>query len=201
MFTFSEDNTVQLIQREKMVVMSFLAGLPSEFEAAKTQILSNSKISSLDEVFSNVLISRAPANQAGKPPYKNGGHNEYAQLTQLRDQPQPNSVSNIVESSKPNALLVSSPSKWVIDFGATDHMTRNSSLFSTFESHNTIFPVTLANGSQSHVISSGNVQGTPSISLSSVLSLPQLSFNLVCISKLTRNLNCFVSFYLDYCLF
>ena len=39
----------------KMVVMSFLAGLPTEFETAKSQILSSSEISSLQDVFARVL--------------------------------------------------------------------------------------------------------------------------------------------------
>ena len=38
-----------------MVVMSFLIGLPSEFETAKSQILSSSEIGSLQEVFSRIL--------------------------------------------------------------------------------------------------------------------------------------------------
>ena len=42
-------------------------------------------------------------------------------------------VTIIAESGNPNTYLVSSSSsEWVIDFGATDHMTSNSSLFSTF---------------------------------------------------------------------
>ena len=39
---FRPDVTVQQSQREKMAVMSFLAGLPSEYETAKSQILSGS---------------------------------------------------------------------------------------------------------------------------------------------------------------
>ena len=35
--------------------MSFLAGLPTEFETAKSQILSSSEISSLQDVFARVL--------------------------------------------------------------------------------------------------------------------------------------------------
>ena len=52
---FSIDVTIQQTQREKLTVMSFLAGLPSEFETAKFQILSGSEISSLQDVFSRVL--------------------------------------------------------------------------------------------------------------------------------------------------
>ncbi|XP_034673007.1 uncharacterized protein LOC117904490 [Vitis riparia] len=52
---FSPDVRVQQAQREQMAVMSFLSGLPSEFETAKSQILSGSDIGSLQEVFSRVL--------------------------------------------------------------------------------------------------------------------------------------------------
>ena len=41
---------------------------------------------------------------------------------------------------------------------------------------------------------------TPLITLISVLSLPQLSFNLISMSKLTCTLNYSISFFLDYCL-
>ncbi|KAB5519281.1 hypothetical protein DKX38_023600 [Salix brachista] len=52
---FSTDIKVQQNQREKMAVMSFLAGLPSELEAVKSQILSSPEIGSLQEVFSRIL--------------------------------------------------------------------------------------------------------------------------------------------------
>ena len=41
---------------------------------------------------------------------------------------------------------------------------------------------------------------TPLITLTPVLSLPQFSSNLVSMSKLTRTLNCSISFFPDYCL-
>jgi len=52
---FSPNVKIQQSQGEIMVVMSFLTGIPSEFEIAKSQILSTSKISSLQDVFSRVL--------------------------------------------------------------------------------------------------------------------------------------------------
>ena len=42
---------------------------------------------------------------------------------------------------------------------------------------------------------------TPSIPLTSVLSLPNFSFNLMFVSKLTRALKCYISFFPDFCLF
>ncbi|XP_071900983.1 uncharacterized protein [Coffea arabica] len=110
-------------------------------------------------------------------------------------------VTAIAESGKPNTCLVSSSSKWVIDSGATNHMTGNSSLFSTFQPHTSAPTVTLADGSKSRVLGSSSVNPTPLISLSSVLSLPELSFNLISVSKITRALNCSAQFFPDYCLF
>ena len=108
----------------------------------------------------------------------------------------------IAESGNPNKCLVSfSSSKWVIDSGATDHMTCNSSRFSTFQSQPSPSTVTLADGSHSCVLGSGTIVPTPSIPLTLVLSLPNFSFNLMSVSKLTRAITCYTSFFPDFCLF
>ena len=57
-------------------------------------------------------------------------------------------VTAIAELGNPNACLVSSlSSEWVIDSGTIDHMTCNSSLFSTFQSQSSLSIVTLVDGS------------------------------------------------------
>ena len=125
---------------------------------------------------------------------------EYAQF--LKYQELVNShVTTIAESGKSTKCLLSSSSKWVIDSGATEHMTGNPNLFSTFQPHSSTPHVTLADGSTSRVLGSGIVNPIPSLSLSSVLSLPNFSFNLLSVSKLTRDLNCVISFFPDHCLF
>ena len=78
-------------------------------------------------------------------------------------------------------------------------MTNNSSLFTTFQSHPSTSTVTLANGSTSCVLGSGTIHPTPLITLTSILSLPQFSFNLIYVSKLARTLNCSITFFPDYC--
>ena len=112
------------------------------------------------------------------------------------------SITTIVESGNPNKCLASSSSsKWVIDYGASYHMTGNYSLFSTFQSQPSPSIVTLADGSQSCVLGSGTIVPTSSNPLTSVLSLPNFSFNLMSVSKLTRALKCYISFFPDFCLF
>lgn len=59
---YSSDVKVQQSQREQMVVMSFLAGLPSKFKTAKSQILSSSEIFSLKYIYSRVVRTK------GTPP-------------------------------------------------------------------------------------------------------------------------------------
>ena len=78
-------------------------------------------------------------------------------------------------------------------------MIGNSSLFTTFQSHPSTSTVTLANGSTSFVLGSWTIHLTL-ITLTSVMSLPQFSFNLIFVSKLTRILNCSISFFPDHCL-
>ena len=80
-------------------------------------------------------------------------------------------------------------------------MTGNSSVFSTFQSQSLPSIVTLVDGLQLCALGPCTMFPTPSIPLSSVLSLPNFSFNLVFVSKLTRALKCCVSFFPDYCLF
>ena len=42
------------------------------------------------------------------------------------------SITTLVESDKTNTCFISSSSTWVIDYEAIDHITSNSSLFTTF---------------------------------------------------------------------
>lgn len=80
-------------------------------------------------------------------------------------------------------------------------MTGNPRVLDTYEPHISCSSVTLADGSECSVRGSGTVRLSSSISLPSVLNLPGFSFNLMSISKVTRALNCCVSFYPDHCLF
>ena len=122
---------------------------------------------------------------------------EYAKLSKSASTP----TTALAESGKPDTCLMSSSSTWVIDSGVTDHMTSNFGLFTTFHSHPSTSSVIVADGSKSCVLGSGTINPTPLIPLTFVLSLPHFSFNLIYVSKLTRTLNCSISFFPGYCLF
>ena len=108
------------------------------------------------------------------------------------------SITTLVELGKTNTCFIFSSSTWIIDFGATDHMTGDSCLFTTFQSHPSTSTVTLADGSTIFVLGSWTIHLIPLITLTSVMSLPQFSFNLISVSKLTHTLNCSISFFPDY---
>ena len=79
-------------------------------------------------------------------------------------------------------------------------MKGNSNLFTTFQSHHSTSTVTLVDKSISCVLGSRAIHPTPLITLTFVMSLPQLSFNLVSMSKLTHTLNCNILFFSEHCL-
>ena len=80
-------------------------------------------------------------------------------------------------------------------------MTCNSSLFIMFQSHPFTSFVALADGLTSCVLGLRTIHLTSLITLNYVLCLPDFSFNLISVSKLTRTLNCNISFFFpDYCL-
>ncbi|KAJ9539489.1 LOW QUALITY PROTEIN: hypothetical protein OSB04_032222 [Centaurea solstitialis] len=108
------------------------------------------------------------------------------------------STAAFVYSSK---CFVSSSSNWIIDFGASDHMTGNHSLLCNFGEHRSFHEVEVANGSILQAIGSRTVRLSQSISLSSVLCLPKFTFNLLSVRKITRALNCSVKFYPYHCIF
>ena len=73
--------------------------------------------------------------------------------------------------------------RWVLDSGANDHRTGELSLF--------VFP---------RVHSKGDVCLSPTLTLSSLLHVSQLSFNLPLVSRLAKSYNCAVIFLPDRCL-
>ncbi|KAL4011672.1 hypothetical protein IC575_028733 [Cucumis melo] len=97
--------------------------------------------------------------------------------------------------------LLTSSTKWVIDSGVTAYMIGNYRIFSRPLFLAPFPSITLVDGSTSSVLGSSTIHLTPSFSLSSVLHLRNLSFNLIFISQLTHDLNCVVLFFPGYCLF
>jgi hypothetical protein len=111
-----------------------------------------------------------------------------------------NASSSLLIASGNNCLHSFSSPSWVIDSGASDHMTGNSSLLSHTSSPCSPSFVTVANGTKTPVQGKGTVT-TSDLTLSDVLYLPEFPFNLLSVHKLTLALNCSVAFYPSHCEF
>lgn len=83
---YSDDVKVQRSQREKLAIMSFLAGLGSRFETAKFHILSDPQISTLHEVFARVLCAETTSSTSTPVPSALVGCNGTSASTKLTNQ-------------------------------------------------------------------------------------------------------------------
>ncbi|RVW88049.1 hypothetical protein CK203_044448 [Vitis vinifera] len=80
-----------------------------------------------------------------------------------------------------------------LPFRITDHMTSHSSLLDSLMPLS-IKSVQVANGTPMSILGVGNVSLSPRLLMSFVLLVPSLSNGLLSVSKITKHLNCFVTF-------
>lgn len=88
---------------------------------------------------------------------------------------------------------------WLLDSGATDHMTFVATDFTTTSSSRHT-SVANANGVVSPVTGAGSVSLSPSLQLSHTLLVPSLSHKLLSVSQVIAELNCVVLIYPTFCL-
>jgi len=101
------------------------------------------------------------------------------------------------------ALTVSKKhsSPWIIDSGASDHMTGDATLLNEYNQCTNNSTVCIADGSSSQVKGTGLSRLLRDMILNSILHVPNLDCNLLSISKLTRDLNCVAKFFPHLCIF
>lgn len=90
---------------------------------------------------------------------------------------------------------------WIIDSGATDHMTNSSKYSHTYTPCSSSKKIVTADGSLSIVPGEGNIKINPNLILENVLHVLKLFTNLISIVKLSKDLNCKVTFFPSHCEF
>ena len=108
-------------------------------------------------------------------------------------------VNGSTMSSQVDKAIQGEP--WIIDSGASDHMTGSRYLFSSYTPCSSNRLVQIANGSFTPVLGIGNIYLNDEILLSNVLHVSNLSCNLLSISKITTDLECVVKFSPSFCVF
>ncbi|XP_068312597.1 uncharacterized protein [Pyrus communis] len=81
---------------------------------------------------------------------------------------------------------------WIVDSGATDHMTNHVSKFHKFENFSKPSQVSTANGESSKVLGKGNINLMSNKIKSVTLYVPSFPFQLLSVGKITNTLNCFL---------
>ena len=107
---------------------------------------------------------------------------------------------SIAQSGNHSALtsLVHSKEPWIIDSGASNHMTGGSNFFLLCPSSTKI---KIANGPLSSIAGIGSIGVPKDLILHSVLHVLALKCNLLSISKITRDNNCVTNFHSSMCQF
>ncbi|CAN1790032.1 Retrovirus-related Pol polyprotein from transposon RE1 [Linum perenne] len=122
-------------------------------------------------------------------------------LLQPHNSVQGNSTASLAQSGN-DSLALSAHSKlpvWILDSGASDHMTNSSLNFSTYIPLSGSQKITVANGNSVPVAGKGHISLSSELILKSVLHVPKLDYNLLSIRRLTHESNCVVVFYPFHC--
>jgi hypothetical protein len=114
--------------------------------------------------------------------------------TQVDQSPPIANVAQPGDVSKASVLSTTfKNSTWIIDTGASDHMTKDSNqLQSFFSSSKSV--ISTANGSTSLISGEGSVILSNTLTLDIVLVVPSLEYNLLFVGQITSTLNCTVTF-------
>ncbi|RVX16495.1 Retrovirus-related Pol polyprotein from transposon RE1 [Vitis vinifera] len=175
----------QRIQIDKFFMVLTLIGLRPDLETVRDQILGSSSVPSLDDVFArlllvtevkaNVLIAPIAISLAtlviGGISLTDSEYDDYLryQATKSASVASIAQIGNasVAQTGNASACLThtSSLGPWIVDSGAFDHIS-----------------------------SIGLTHPLPSLPLTSVLYTPECSFKLISISKITRTLNCSITF-------
>ena len=116
---------------------------------------------------------------------------EYIHLTQATKS---TSISSVVQTDNASTCLSHSYGPWICDSEASNNLYGNKDLFSSLTITTLLPMITSANGSQTMAKGIGSACTLPSIPLTSILYVLDCSFNLIYISKFTRDFNCLITF-------
>ncbi|RVW92094.1 Retrovirus-related Pol polyprotein from transposon RE2 [Vitis vinifera] len=196
----------QRTQIDKFFMVLTLIGLRPDLETVRDQILGSSSVPSLDDVFArlllvteveaNVLIAPIAISLAtlviGGISLTDSEYDDYLRYQATKSA----SVASVAQTSNASACLThtSSLGPWILDSSASNHIFGNKDFFSSITTTSALPTVTLANGSQTMAKGFGFTHPLPSLPLHSILYAPACPFNLISISKITRTLNCSITF-------
>ena len=150
------------------------------------------------------LHDRPPrGNKCSSNKHSGSGHTDFREIVSTSQstglttrQTDPPTLGTIAQLGMPQSLdLISVDGKnpWILGSRATYHLTGSSEHFVSYTSSAGNEKIRIANGSLASIVAKGQIVLDGS-SLQNVLHVPKLSYNLLSISKITRELHCKVTF-------
>ncbi|GJU02225.1 putative RNA-directed DNA polymerase [Tanacetum coccineum] len=107
------------------------------------------------------------------------------------------------EESGPKANLagnIDKEGKWIFDLGTTEHITHNDSLLKNKRKRGYEQPVTIPNGEAVPVEGRGECALPSGAIIKDVLHVPKFKCNLLSVSRLSKELQCAVTFFPEFCI-
>ncbi|RVW96191.1 Retrovirus-related Pol polyprotein from transposon RE1 [Vitis vinifera] len=154
----------QRTQIDKFFMVLTIIGLRPDLETVRDQILGSSSVPSLDDVFAHLLrISSTQTLPSDNTSDSSVEYDDYLRYQTTKSA----SVASIAQTGNVSACLThtSSLRPWILDSGASDHISGNKDLFSSITTTSTLPTITLANGSQTMAKGFGLAQPFPSLPL------------------------------------
>ncbi|KAK9924141.1 hypothetical protein M0R45_032528 [Rubus argutus] len=109
-----------------------------------------------------------------------------------------NASANVAQSGMKGKVTLNNT--WIIDTGASDHMTNDPNLVTKLK-HSSQNVVSTADGTPTSVTGEGSVVLSNNLTLESVLVVPSLAYNLLSVGQIILALACIVTFYPSFCVF
>ena len=111
-----------------------------------------------------------------------------------------NTAANTAGMTSLMAMNVSHKPNWIVDTGATNHMASSLELLNKLSVNKLGYnrTVELPNGDETRVTHTGLSSISDGSTISNVLYVPEFKFNLLSVSKLTKELQCSASFFPDF---
>ena len=119
---------------------------------------------------------------------------EYEEFLRLTHVAKSASIANVARIGNASAYLTHSLDPWILDSGASDHLSSNKDLFSSLTITSPLPIITLANEIQTMAKGIRFACPLPSLPFSYVLYVPDSPFNLISVSNLIHDLNCSSTF-------
>ncbi|KAI9197977.1 hypothetical protein LWI28_007873 [Acer negundo] len=150
--------------------------------------------------------NRPTANHVSEPTTKVDGNHlvgiSEAQLQQLlsllgNNNGESSSQANVV--TKPGLSKLAS-NNWIIDSGATYHISSSSKLFFRNNKKCSLPPVLLPSGETTDITAKGSLPLNSVYYLHDVLCVPTFKVDLMSVSRLTKGLNCSITFFSYWCI-